>query len=129
MSFDLGELFLNYKEVYMMSNIFFFFPLLQAAGENPMTSTLMTFGLIAGMFLIFYFLLIRPQQKKQKDLKKMLESLKRGDKVVTIGGMWGSITEVKEKTVIVKVDDNTKLEFSRDAIGQVVSREGEVKAT
>jgi preprotein translocase subunit YajC len=93
------------------------------------TNTLLTFGLIGGMFLIFYFLLIRPQQKKQKELKKMLESLKRGDKIVTIGGVWGSITEVKEKTVIVKVDDETKLEFSRDAIGQVVSREGDVKTT
>ncbi len=112
-----------------MSKIAFLYPLLQAAGGDTTMSMITTIGLIAGMFLIFYFLLIRPQQKKQKELKKMLESLKRGDKIVTIGGVWGSIVEVKEKTVIVKVDDNTKLEFSRDAIGQVVSREGEVKAS
>jgi preprotein translocase subunit YajC len=110
-----------------MTNIFLTLPILQTAGENPLTSSLWTFGLIGGMFLIFYFLLIRPQQKKQKEMKKMLEALKKGDKIVTIGGVWGTISEVKEKTVIVKVDDNTKLEFSRDAIGQVVSREGEVK--
>jgi preprotein translocase subunit YajC len=109
-----------------MKEIISLYPLLQTADQNTnWINQLSPFALIIGMFLIFYFLLIRPQQKKQKELKKMLESLKRGDKVVTIGGMWGSITDVKEKTVIVKVDDNTKLEFSRDAIGQVVSREAE----
>jgi preprotein translocase subunit YajC len=110
-----------------MNEIISTYPLLQADGS--WVNTLSTFGLIGGMFLIFYFLLIRPQQKKQKELKRMLESLKKGDKVVTIGGVWGTINEVKEKTVIVKVDDNTKLEYSRDAISQVVSREAEEKTT
>jgi preprotein translocase subunit YajC len=70
---------------------------------------------------IFYFLIIRPQNKKQKETQKMLSALKKGDKVVTIGGIHGTISSVKESTVIVKVDDNYKIEFSRSAISSVVS--------
>jgi preprotein translocase subunit YajC len=68
---------------------------------------------------IFYFLIIRPQNKKQKETQKMLSELKKGDKIVTIGGIHGTIQSVKEKTVIVKVDENTKLEFSRNAVSGV----------
>ncbi len=70
--------------------------------------------------LIMYFFMIRPQNKKQKELDKMLAALKKGDKVVTIGGIHGTISSVKEKTVVVKVDDNCKLEFNRTAIATVV---------
>jgi len=75
------------------------------------------------VFVIFYFLLIRPQQKKQKETKKMLEAIKRGDKIVTIGGIKGTLAEVKKDTVIVKVDDNTKMEFLRSAISDVLNKE------
>jgi preprotein translocase subunit YajC len=74
---------------------------------------------------IFYFLIIRPQNKKQKETQKMLSALKKGDKVVTIGGVHGTISSVKETTVVVKVDDNVKLEFSRSAISNVVAVSGE----
>lgn len=70
---------------------------------------------------IFYFFLIRPQNKKQKETEKMLSALKKGDKVVTIGGIHGIISSVKEKTVIVKIDDNCKVEFNRSAISGVES--------
>ena len=70
---------------------------------------------------IFYFFLIRPQNKKQKETEKMLSALKKGDKVVTIGGIHGVISSVKEKTVIVKIDDNCKVEFNRSAISGVES--------
>ncbi len=68
------------------------------------------------VFVIFYFLLIRPQQKRQKDHQKLVESIKTGDKVVTSAGIHGIIANVKDKTVIVKVADNVKLEFDRASV-------------
>ncbi|MCE1196366.1 preprotein translocase subunit YajC, partial [bacterium] len=82
--------------------------LLQAAAANStgqMVSTLVTFGLV---FVVFYFLIIRPQNKKQKEAKKMIDAVKKGDKVVTIGGVHGTVHSVKEGTVIVKVDDDCR---------------------
>lgn len=78
---------------------------------------------------IFYFLIIRPQNKKQKDTQKMLAALKKGDRVTTIGGIHGTIQSVKENTVIVKVDENSKMEFSRSAISSVdvVAKEEKVE--
>jgi preprotein translocase subunit YajC len=79
---------------------------------------------------IFYFLIIRPQNKKQKETQKMLSALKKGDKVVTVGGVHGTIASVKENSVLVKVDDNVKIEFSRSAIASisVVAREEKPEA-
>jgi preprotein translocase subunit YajC len=94
----------------------------QGGGEGGgmgMLGSFLPFVLIIG---IFYFLIIRPQRKKQTDTQKMLSALRKGDKVVTIGGMHGTIQKVKETTVIVKVDDNVKLEFSRSAIQTVLTR-------
>jgi len=102
-----------------MANIFF--PLLQAAPSSTgsLLTTFIPFGLV---ILIFYFLIIRPQNKKQKTMEKMLAALKKGDKVVTIGGVHGVIQSVKEGgTVVVKVDENVKLEFSRSAIATIVA--------
>ena len=109
-----------------MNHLFPDLPLLQAAGGNTgsMISTLVTFGLV---FVIFYFLIIRPQSKKQKDMKKMIEAVKKGDKVVTVGGVHAIVTNVKEKTVILKVDDNVKMEFSKSAIQTVEPKGGEEK--
>lgn len=91
-----------------------------SGGPASFISTLIPFALI---IVIFYFFIIRPQNKKQKETQSMLNSLKKGDKVVTIGGLHGVIQSVKDKegTVIVKVDDNTKLEFTRAAISSVVA--------
>ena len=88
-----------------------------AAGSGSMLMSVLPFGLI---ILIFYFFIIRPQNKKQKETEKMLSALKKGDKVVTVGGIHGVISSTKEKTVIVKVDDNAKIEFSRNAIATVI---------
>jgi len=76
----------------------------------------------AAIILIFYFLLIRPQSKKRKETEKMIAALKKGDKIVTIGGLYGTIQSVKETTVIIKADDNVKLEFLRSAISSVISQ-------
>jgi preprotein translocase subunit YajC len=72
---------------------------------------------------IFYFLIIRPQNKKQKDTQRMLDALKKGDRVVTIGGIHGIIQTVRDHSVILKVDDNVKLEFNRSAISSVEAKE------
>jgi len=104
--------------------------LLQAAGTagsasatGSLAGTLLPFLLI---IVIFYFFLIRPQNKKQKETERMLNALKKGDKVITIGGIHGTVSSVKEKTVIVKVDENTKLEFNRTAISTVEKSEAEL---
>lgn len=69
------------------------------------------------MVLIFYFFMIRPQMKKQKELKNFRENLKAGDKVVTIGGIHGKILEVSDTTVLVQAE-GTKLRFDKSAIAQ-----------
>ena len=96
-----------------------FISFLQATGASSASQSGSLLGTVVPFVLIiviFYFFLIRPQNKKQKETEKMLNALKKGDKVITIGGIHGVISSVKEKTVIVKVDDNTKIEFNRSAI-------------
>ena len=87
-----------------------------AGTTASLVSTFIPFGLV---ILIFYFLIIRPQNKKQKDTERMLSALKKGDKVVTIGGIHGVIQAIKETTVMVKVSDASTLEFSRSAVSTV----------
>ncbi len=115
-----------------MTNLFVKLPLLlgtpsggsATGGSGQMVTTFITFGLV---ILIFYFLIIRPQNRKQKKAKEMLKSLKKGDKAVTIGGIHGTVVAVKEQTTVLKVDDTTKLEFTKSAIASVVSEEKAVK--
>lgn len=85
---------------------------------NPLLATPIIPYLI--IFLIFYFLLLKPQKDKQQNQKKMVENLQRNDKVITAGGLHGVITHVKEKTVMMKVADNVKIEMDKEAISTVV---------
>jgi preprotein translocase subunit YajC len=89
-----------------------------------MTQTIIMFGL---MFAIFYFLLIRPQQKKQRQRAAMLNAISKGDKVVTVGGLHGTIVELSDDTVVLKVNDVTKLTFDRSSINNVSARSNEQK--
>ena len=73
----------------------------------------------AFIFIIFYFLLIRPQQKRQKEHQKLLSDLKTGDKVVTTSGIHGLIANVKDTTFLVKIADNVKIEVDKNAIASV----------
>jgi preprotein translocase subunit YajC len=75
------------------------------------------------MFVVFYFLLIRPQQKRQKERMAMLNALKKGDKVITIGGIHGTIVDLTEDRVTLKVSDNTRLVFERSSVNSVVTDE------
>ncbi len=74
------------------------------------------------MLVVFYFFLIRPQQKKQKELKNFRENLKQGDKVVTIGGVHGKILEITDTTVLLS-SEGTKLRFEKSAISQTVAED------
>jgi preprotein translocase subunit YajC len=107
------------------------FSLLLAApegGSGPQGSAFLQFVPFIAIIAIFYFLIIRPQNKKQKETQRMLGALKKGDKVVTIGGIHGIIQNVKEHSVILKVDDDVKLEFNRSAISSVESVAKEEKS-
>jgi len=95
-----------------------------AAGGGSLLTSFLPFVFIIA---IFYFLIIRPQSKKRKETEKMLSALKKGDKVITIGGLHGTIQSVKETTVILKADDNVKLEFLRSAISNVAQPSKEEK--
>jgi preprotein translocase subunit YajC len=89
--------------------------LAQAAqgSDNAWMSQLLLFG---GIILIFYFFMIRPQQKKQKDHKKFVEDIKKGDNVVTIGGMHGKIFSIDDDKITLDVDKGTKLTFDKSSI-------------
>jgi len=92
-------------------------------GEGGLMSTLLMFALIIG---IFYFLILRPQQKRQKEREKLLNAVKKGDKVITAGGLHATVAGLDEKTVLLQVADNVKMKFDRSAIGSIV-KEGEAE--
>ena len=93
-----------------------------AAGQqgDPM-SMLITFGLIG---IIFYFLLIRPQRKQQKELKERQENLKAGDKVVSAGGIYGIVREVQQDTVKLEIAPNTIIKIAKTSIVTNVAKDG-----
>ncbi len=92
-------------------------------GEGGGGSPLSGLWMIALIFVIFYFLLIRPQQKKQKQHRNMLGSVKKGDRVVTSGGLYGTVIGVKENIVVLKIADDVKVEFAKSAISSIASKE------
>jgi preprotein translocase subunit YajC len=79
--------------------------------------------MIALIFIIFYFLLIRPQQKKQKEHQRMLEAIKKGDRVVTSGGIYGTVVGVKDNVVVLKIAENVKIEVAKSAVSHIISGE------
>lgn len=90
------------------------------AAPDPTTQLLMNvlpFVLIIG---VFYFLMIRPQQKRQKETKKMLEAMKKGDKVLTSSGIHGTISEIQDNIVVLQVAENTRIRFEKVAITNVL---------
>lgn len=76
------------------------------------------------VFVVFYFFIIRPQQKRDQQHKSMIDAVKKGDKIVTIGGLHGKVVSVDETTFLAEVDTNTKLRFDKKAIA-TVDRAGE----
>ena len=90
------------------------------AGGGSMVSTFVMFGAI---FLIFYFMIIRPQQKRAKEREKLLSSIEKGDKVITSGGVHGTVAGVEEKTVLLQVTENVKLKVERSAIATILNKD------
>lgn len=83
--------------------------------------TMMTIIYVVAMFAVLYFLMIRPQQKRQKKTNMMLGSLKKGDKVVTIGGLHGTVLDLDNDTVVIRVNEATKMTFDRSAIRSITN--------
>ncbi|GAB1456297.1 preprotein translocase subunit YajC [Spirochaetota bacterium] len=116
----------SYKtEEIDMNTLFSGLGLFQAAPANSTGSMISTVVMFGAVFAIFYFLIIRPQNKKQKAAQAMIAAVKKGDRVVTIGGIHGIVNSIKDKTVVIKVDDSTKLEFTKSAIASVDARSEE----
>ena len=74
------------------------------------------------MLLIFYFLVIKPEKSKQNEQKNLINNLKKNDDVVTTSGIHGTIVLIKDKTVVVRVDDNVKIEFDKESISSVIKK-------
>lgn len=93
------------------------FLMAQPGAEQP--NPIATFLPLVLIFVVFYFFIIRPQRKKEDERKKMIEAVKKGDKVVSIGGIYGNVTQVDEASLLVQVDTNTKLRIEKSAIAKV----------
>lgn len=99
-----------------------------SGGGGGSAAVLTQLAFFAAIFAIFYFLLIRPQQRQKRERERMLTAVKRGDRVVTTGGLHGTVTGLGDHTVVLRVADNVKLEFDRAAIGRIVEGPGEKDA-
>ena len=86
-------------------------------GFEQLLSTIVPFLLI---ILVFYFLILRPQQKRQKERAKLLESVRKGDRIITTGGMHGLVEGLEEKSVLVKIDENVKVKIEKSAISVII---------
>lgn len=84
--------------------------------QNAMLSQLVLMGMI---FAIFYFLLIRPQQTKEKEHQKMLKEIAKNDAIVTASGIHGTVVNVKDKTLILRIDENVKIEVEKNCVAYV----------
>jgi len=88
---------------------------------NPTVAVLLQFLQFVPIFLIIYFLLIRPQQQRQKGIDRMLKSLKKGDRVVTTGGIIGTVIGLEDSKAVLRIAEDTKVEFTKASIVQVLA--------
>ena len=93
-----------------------FITLLQAAPAAQQGGGMSMWIMLALIFVVMWFFMIRPQKKQQKELQNFRDGLKKGDKVVTIGGIYGTICEVKEGSVLMEVDNNVKIRVNKNAL-------------
>ena len=97
-------------------------PLFMMSGGGGEPSLFTSLIPILLVFVIFYFLLIRPQQKKQKDHQQMVNELRKGDRIVTNGGLFGVVSDVKEHIVVLRVAENVKVEVAKNAVATVIEK-------
>jgi len=95
------------------------------AGGGGTGGIMSVLPLMIGMFAIMYFLIIRPQQKQRKEREALLSAIKKGDRVVTSSGLFGTVVGLSEHTVTLKVADQVKLEFERTAVARIVPAAGD----
>ena len=117
------------KTMVFSATLFLLSDAAAASGANPAPNPIAQFAPLIFIGVIFYFLLIRPQQKQRKEQQKLIEALKTGDKVVTSAGIHGLIANVKEKTVLLKVADNVKIEIDKAAVATVLERSSDESAS
>lgn len=99
-----------------MTNLTYLLLVAQPAGTTGQSNPLVTFLPLILVFVVFYFFMIRPQMKKQKEMNSYRSTLKRGDKVITTGGIYGRVYEVKETYVLVDVGGEVKLKIDKNAL-------------
>ena len=104
----------------MLSTVVF---LLAAPPAGEQANPLAMFLPLILIFIVFYFFIIRPQKKKEDQRKTMIEAVKKNDRVITIGGLHGTVTQVDESSVLVQVDNNTKLRIEKSALSSVGNKE------
>lgn len=103
-----------------------FFAMAAQQGANSQQSPYGFMGMMVLFFVIMYVMMIRPQQRKEKERKAMLAELKKGDKVLFAGGLIGSIAQISDKTAKIKVADNVRLDVARGAITAIITDEDDV---
>jgi preprotein translocase subunit YajC len=108
----------------MFNSIIAMAPPQQGQGGGEIYSTLIMFGLIIA---IFYFMIIRPQQKRQKEREALLGQIKKGDKIITAGGIHGDVIGVEDKTLLIEIAEKVKVKIERSSIS-VVNKQGEVES-
>jgi preprotein translocase subunit YajC len=101
------------------------FDLLLMAQPSPDQNPILTFLPLVLIFVVFYFFMIRPQQKRESERKKMIEAVKKGERVVTIGGIHGTVAQVDEASVLIEIDkgSSTKIRIDKSAIARVDAKE------
>lgn len=96
--------------------------LIAQQAQDPTGNLISTIVMFGAIFAIFYFMVMRPQQKRAKEREKMLANVQKGDKVVTSGGLHGTIAGMEDNIIILQVSDNVKLKFEKAAITTVLSK-------
>ena len=107
----------QYKSLFELLEL----PLAQAGQQQP-TSIVPTIVMMVGIFVIFYFLMIRPQQKKQKELKAKIEAMDKGDTFITAGGLYATVVGIKEHIVTAKISDDVKVDIAKASISVVLDK-------
>jgi preprotein translocase subunit YajC len=98
-----------------------------ASSANPKAQTINMFVMFGLVILIIYFLMIRPEQKKQKQRQALIANLQKGDKVLTSGGIIGTVGNVKDRAIVLKVGEGTVIEFTKSSIVSVLNEDGSEK--
>ena len=98
-------------------------PAFAQAGGNLQSSMMSFLPMMLVMIVVVYFFMIKPEQKKAKDKQSLMDALKKGEKILTIGGMYGTVHAVHKNTISIRIADNTVVDFAKSAIAEVVTKD------